>query len=474
VRQFWGDEMLPDLVLPNVKGAVSGALIRRFLVTTIPNPLSRRGKQTVASVVARHQLDYTERVRMIRGLSSLVAPMMAQPISVALLTGGGDRPYAFGLATSLMTDGVALELVGSDDLDCPEFHGHPSVSFLNLRGSQEAGASFASKVLRVSWYYVRLIRYAATAKPRIFHILWNNKFEFFDRTLLMLYYRFLRKTIVLTLHNVNARRRDANDSSLNRLTLRIQYRLASHIFVHTEKMKLELMEEFGEQEDRITVIPFGINNAVPNTTLTAADAKQGLGICKGERTILFFGNITPYKGLEYLIAAFREVSARRDNYRLIIAGRPKNCERYWTTIRETIREDVARRRVLVREEFIPDDETEIYFKAADVLVLPYTHIYQSGVLFLALSFGLPVIATDVGSLKDDIVEGKTGFLCKTRDPNDLAATIQRYFESDLFKDLGSRRQEIREHANTVHSWEAVGQITCAVYDQLAPQARKRR
>ena len=53
-------------------------------------------------------------------------------------------------------------------------------------------------------YYAKLIRYAATAEPRIFHILWNNKFEYFDRTLLMLYYRLLGKKIVLTAHNVNA------------------------------------------------------------------------------------------------------------------------------------------------------------------------------------------------------------------------------------------------------------------------------
>ena len=126
----------------------------------------------------------------------------------------------------------------------------------------------------------RLIRYAATAKPRIFHILWNNKFETFDRTLLMLYYRLLGKRIVLTAHNVNAGKRDSKDTFLNRLTLRIQYRLADHIFVHTEKMKLELIEEFGVRESRVTVIPFGINNAVPNTDLAPSEAKQRLGIPK--------------------------------------------------------------------------------------------------------------------------------------------------------------------------------------------------
>ncbi len=92
-------------------------------------------------------------------------------------------------------------------------------------------------------------------------------------------------------------------------------------------------------------------------------------------------------------------------------------------------------RITIRADYVPDEETELYFKAADVFVLPYRHIYQSGVLFLGYSFGLPVIAADVGALKDEIVEGKTGFVFKPEDPIDLAATIERYFASDLFANL---------------------------------------
>ena len=189
---------------------------------------------------------------------------------MALLTGGSDKPYVFGLTTSLTSKGAALDLIGSDELNCPEFHGQPGVTFLKLRGDQRPDASFVRKVSRVSMYYAKLIRYAATAEPRIFHILWNNRFESFDRTLLMLYYKLLGKRIVLTAHNVNAGRRDAKDTRLNRLTLGIQYRLADRIFVHTEKMKRELIEEFSVQGSRVTVIPFGINNSVPNTSLTPA------------------------------------------------------------------------------------------------------------------------------------------------------------------------------------------------------------
>lgn len=398
--------------------------------------------------------------------SDLTASGVAHDIAVALLTGGGDRHYAVGLATSLISKGAALDVIGSTEVDCPEFHSKPGFNFLNLRGDQRPEASVVRKVFRVSMYYAKLIAYAATAKPRVFHILWNNKFELFDRTLLMLYYRSLGKRIAFTAHNVNAGRRDSEDTRLNRLTLRIQYRLAHDIFVHTEKMKLELIEEFGVQGARVTVIPFGINNAVPNTSLTPSDAKQQLGIREDERTILFFGRITPYKGLEYLIAAFRQVLTRRENYRLIIAGRVDRCEKYWGAIRENIREEVQRGRILLRADFIPDDETEVYFKAADALILPYRHIYQSGVLFLAHSFGLPVLAADVGSLKDEIVEDKTGFVFRPEDPVDLARAIERYFASDLYADLNSRRREIRDYATERHSWDVVGQITMSVYNSL--------
>jgi glycosyltransferase involved in cell wall biosynthesis len=231
-------------------------------------------------------------------------------------------------------------------------------------------------------------------------------------------------------------------------------------------MKLELCEQFGVQGDRVTVIPFGINNSVPNTRLTPSEARQRLGVRDDERTILFFGNIAPYKGLEYLTTAFQLNLASRDNYRLIIAGWPKNCESYWTTIREAVREDVQSGRILLRADYIPDEETELYFKAADVLVLPYRHIYQSGVLFLGYSFGLPVLAADVGALKDEIIEGKTGFVFRPEDPVDLATTIERYFASDLFANLNRRRQEIRDYATERHSWDVVGHVTMSVYAGL--------
>jgi len=393
-------------------------------------------------------------------------PQKASGISVTVLTGGGDRPYVYGLATELLSKHAVVDLIGSDYVDYPEFHVNPRMNFLNLRGDQNPDASVVSKVTRVAKYYARLIRYAATAKPKIFHILWNNKIELFDRTLLMVFYKLLGKKIVLTVHNVNAGRRDSKDTFVNRLTLRTQYRLADHIFVHTKKMKLELMEVFGVPQARVTVIPFGINNSVPNTALTPSEARRKLGIRPDEKTILFFGSINPYKGLEYIVAAFQQLVARHAGYRLFIVGRPNNCESYWASVREASRGEVEKGRITIRADYIPDEETELYFKAADIFVLPYRHIYQSGVLFLGYSFGLPVIAADVGALREEIAEGKTGFVFKPEDSVDLAATIERYFASDLFTNLSGRRDGIRDFALERHSWDEVGRLTMSVYSNL--------
>lgn len=384
------------------------------------------------------------------------------PLYIALLTGGQDRHYAVGLAIALMEHKVSLEVIGSDEVDGPEFQGNPRAQFRNLHGDKLTG-SLARRVSRVLLFYVRLFRYVVTAKPRIFHILWNNKLQVLDRTVLMLFYKLLGKKVVLTVHNVNASRRDSVDSWLNRSTLRCQYRLLDHLFTHTEKMKHELMNEFGVDEAKITIIPYGVNNAVPFTELTREESRLKLGLRNEEKAILFFGAIKKYKGLEYLVAAFLQIAGHGD-YRLVIAGeRKKGYEDYWRSIQQTIERAPARDKILLKIEFIPDAEAEIYFKAADVAVLPYTEIFQSGILFLAYSFGLPVIATDVGSFGTDIVEGRTGLICRPSDPDDLAAAIRKYFESDLFSELRLRRDEIRLYACSSHSWDVVSDLTRNVY-----------
>jgi glycosyltransferase involved in cell wall biosynthesis len=392
---------------------------------------------------------------------------IARPIHVTLLTGGGDKPYALGLATALTSAGVIVDFIGSDDHVVRELLANPRVNFHNLRGAQHPHVSRVTKVLRVLNYYFRLICYAAKAKPAIFHILWNNKIEIFDRTLLMLYYKLLGKCLILTSHNVDKSKRDGDQWFLNRFSLRCQYRLSDHIFVHTEKMKTELVTEFGVAKEKVSVIPFGINDTVPNTSLSTADAKQKLGINKDEKTLLFFGNIAPYKGLEYLVSAFTELSRECSTYRLIIAGSVKNCQTYWRAVEQSIILSGVGERIIRKIEYVPDEDTEIYFKAADVLVLPYTYIFQSGVLFLGYSFGLPAIASNTGSMQEDVIQGKTGFIHEAKNADALAEAIRVYFRSDIYRNLDGTRRDIREYANERYCWGRAAETIIQAYSRLS-------
>jgi len=388
-------------------------------------------------------------------------------LDAALLTGGCDRPYAYGLAIALTSQNVHLDVIGSDIVDSPEMHTTPNLTFFNLWPAQQRNPTMAFRLLRTLRHYALLVKYAAVAEPRIFHILWNSKVEFIDRTLLMLYYKILGKKIALTAHNVNKARRDESDSFWNRFTLKIQYQFADHIFVHTRKMKDELLTEFGVRDQRVTVIRHPINNAFPDTKLTPAEAKCQLGLRQTEKVLLFFGKIKPYKGIEHLLTAFRKVVADDPGYKLLIVGEvQKGNEPYLEELRERAGLELQNRRIVLETRFVPDEEAEIYLKAADVLVLPYNEIFQSGVLFLAYSFGLPVVATDVGSFREEIVEGKTGYLCRPSDPDDLASVIRSYFASELYLQLSTRRQEIKDYAKIHHSWDAVAELTRNAYDGM--------
>jgi glycosyltransferase involved in cell wall biosynthesis len=401
----------------------------------------------------------------INAQRSTVNSQLSTP-RVALLTGGGDKPYALGMAAALTSQGISIDFIGSDDLSVPELLTNRRVHFLNLRGDQNPNARPTRKMARVLTYYWRLVCYSARAKPKIFHILWNNRFHFFDRTLLMLYYKLLGKRVVFTAHNVNAGKRDHNDSWLNRLSLKVQYSLSDHVFVHTNAMKNQLVADFRIPEEKVSVIPFGINNTVPNTSLSSTEAKQHLGVSSGDKIMLFFGNIAPYKGLEYLIAAFSELLTKDRSYRLLIVGKPKGPLSYWNEIRRTIVKSDIGDRVLEKIEYVPDEATELYFKAADVLILPYTRVFQSGVLFLGYSFGLPAIVADVENLKGEIIEGKTGFAFESRDASDLASKIDQYFKSELFHNLETNRFQIKQYANERYSWSRVATITTLVYSSL--------
>jgi D-inositol-3-phosphate glycosyltransferase len=385
-----------------------------------------------------------------------------------IAVGGGDLYYELGLCKGLLSNDVNVEFIGSDSVkQYRDLWLHERVTFINLRGSQEQNAAPFVKAKRVFAFYLRLIRYAWTTRSKIFHIQWMNKFECFDRVFINLLYKFLGKKIIFTAHNVNAGFRDGNDGFLNRFSLKIMYRLVNLIIVHTNKMKDILISDFGIPENKVAVVQYGINDMVFHSALTRMEARQKLNISPGDKIALFFGNIVPYKGLEYLLAALSKLKGTSFSFKLVVAGKENGrYQSYNKMIREYIEKEQLNNYITYRNHHIEDKDIEVYLKAADVLVMPYKYIYQSGVLFLAYSFGIPVIASDVGSFEQYIEEGKSGYIFQSGNVDDLVGKIQRYFQSDLFGNMDSMRREIRRQAREKYAWRSIGKNTRDLYEWL--------
>ena len=159
--------------------------------------------------------------------------------------------------------------------------------------------------------------------------------------------------------------------------------------------------------------------------LSYNQARDMLGIGENERILLFFGFVRPYKGLKYLLEAMPIIKGQLERVRLWVVGDFGEDEKdYFDLInRLKIGADVE----LVKG-YIPDEEVEKYFSAADLVVLPYESATQSGIVQIAYGFEKPVVATNVGGLPEVVLEGKTGFLVAPKDPVSLAAKVVTFFK----------------------------------------------
>ena len=199
-------------------------------------------------------------------------------MKISLLTGGKDIHYAHGLLSGLVSKTIEIEFIGNDKWKNANVFKHKNVLYYNLRGDQSPNASIKEKIFRVLRYYIKLFRYAAKTDSKLFHIQWLNKFTYFDRTFLNIYYKILGKKLIFTAHDINFRKLVGTDTLINRLSLKFMYRIVDHIIVHTEKMKTELIENYNIRKNKISVIQFGINVVMPNTELTSMQARSRLNL----------------------------------------------------------------------------------------------------------------------------------------------------------------------------------------------------
>ena len=180
--------------------------------------------------------------------------------------------------------------------------------------------------------------------------------------------------------------------------------------------------------------------------ISTESSRQQLGVCHDKKTLLFFGLIRDYKGLDLLIDAMNVLD---DSTKLIIAGESYGS---FDKYQKQIDQSRANERIKVINCYIDDLDIPIIFSAADLLVLPYKSATQSGVLPIAYHFEVPVVATDVGGLTAAIATTGTGIVCRPT-AQSLADGIQEFFHSDRCHFIEAIRQEKK-----ALSWEHFAEL----------------
>jgi glycosyltransferase involved in cell wall biosynthesis len=276
---------------------------------------------------------------------------------------------------------------------------------------------------------VQLARRLRELRPRAIHL--NNE----QPALLPLYPLLARFNSVITLHDARSHAGERRAKRLfHSLHLRLVALCVRKIIVHSAAIR-DALPVFIPRE-RVHIVPHVNYRLWSRGAAPPPPAVPPL-------TVLFFGRVLPYKGLEVLLTAFRSLDPAR--FRLIIAGKgdvPAN----------------SAANVEIDNRFVTDERLPGFFQRAHVVALPYHAASQSGVAQMAFAFGKPVLATRVGALPDIVHHESNGLLVPPGDPAALAEALERMadaslrasFEAAIRRDQSSSDAEIRERLLAVY------------------------
>lgn len=372
-----------------------------------------------------------------------MAPMRVQLVDPPAYT----PPYDHALAAALARAGARVELVTSRATygGAPAADGFGvSEAFYRRALARDRGAT-ARRALRLAEHVPDMLRHrrSAAATCDVVHYQWLT-LEALDAALLA---RGVPR--VFTSHNVLRR-------GLGRLREQGARRAVAAVdaaVVHTEAGARALVERYGADPRRVRVIPHGAFDYLTRLPHEAALPPELAG-AEGP-VILSFGVLRPYKGVDVLIEAFREL----DGAELWIVGRP------WMDV-APLRAVAARCRGRVRfvERFLAEEALPAVFRRADVVALPYREVDQSGVLYTALAFGKPIVASDIGGFSEVGERHGAARLVPPGDAPALAAALGELVASP------TEREQLAEAAAGAaagpYSWDRAARLTLELYEEL--------
>jgi len=269
--------------------------------------------------------------------------------------------------------------------------------------------------------------------------------------------------IVFICHNVVPH--DGGGALDRRLATTVLHRGDAFI-VHSEQDRHHLHALLPDAAVMKAQIPTYAELAKQSLPAPTVDLRRQLGLPDDRPTLLFFGFVRPYKGLEYLVQALPLIN-QRINVHLLVVGEfwssPEFYQRY-------AREFGVEQSITFVNRYVPNEELKPYFDLADVVVLPYVSATQSAVAQLAFGFGKPVITTRVGGLHEVVQDGVTGLIVPPQDEVALADAVVRFYRDGLAGQMTLHVEQNRQQES--FSWQALVRTIEEAQRQLAAQRRQ--
>jgi O-antigen/teichoic acid export membrane protein/glycosyltransferase involved in cell wall biosynthesis len=366
---------------------------------------------------------------------------------VVLETGGfgGIHHYAHGLVDALAAGGVPVTLLTTQRY---ELAGRPC-------------RARCVRALRREWYPLTLARLAGLLRRERAGLLHVQSLVSPRKDLALLALcRLLRVKVLITAHNVLPHEVRRGERRLYRW----YYRAAAAVIVHSHRNRAELLAlEPDLDPARVGVIPHGNYAAFGDLELDRQEARRRLELPAAACIALFLGMIRPYKGLDLLLQTVPAVRQAVPASLFVVAGQAGPDEQDELQ-RRSAAMALSAADLVLRFGYLDLDQMVAYVNAADVVVLPYHAIAQSGVLLLAMSMGRAVVATRVGSFPETIDDGRTGWLVGAGDQAGLEARLAEVLAHPA--QLAEAGRLARAAATTRYAWGPIAARTAALYRQL--------
>jgi glycosyltransferase involved in cell wall biosynthesis len=399
---------------------------------------------------------------------------------------GGMIHYAYQLCSALSQYVSEVTLITSKQYELDAFpHPFQLNKLLNLwsQDGKSPASIRQSKVMRLGWMvyrnirrgfrgirlsleWIKLIFFLLKKRPDIVQF---GEIEFAFEALFLQFLKSRGLKLTQICHEFEPREKVGSRSNNSRL--KKVFQSFSVIFFLSQASLNRFHELYPEiPAERLQTIPHGNEQIFTSDDCQSIknSLKERYGILGTEKIVLFFGNITPSKGVPDLLNAFGKVHAQSNCARLVVAGMPL---KYIDV--NSLYEMVSRLGIqsvsYLDTRYIPMEEVGPLMELATVVVFPYINATQSGSIQAAYAFGKPVIATRVGGLPDVVVEGESGFLVEPSSPDELSAAILKIInQPELADKMGRYAKELSE---TRYAWGPIAEKIVAIYQNNLPENR---